>query len=55
MLYIACTRAMHKLHLTDGGSVSRFLDFADEHRNGLGVVDAETTEIRDRATDARVG
>ncbi|MEV6712596.1 UvrD-helicase domain-containing protein [Lentzea sp. NPDC051208] len=28
MLYIACTRAMHELHLTHEGSVSRFLEFA---------------------------
>ncbi|WP_233157269.1 MULTISPECIES: HelD family protein [Amycolatopsis] len=28
MLYIACTRAMHELHLTHTGPVSRFLEFA---------------------------
>lgn len=30
MLYIACTRAMHELHLTHGGRLSRFLQFAEE-------------------------
>jgi len=30
MLYIACTRAMHELHLTHDGPVSRFLEFAAE-------------------------
>jgi DNA helicase II / ATP-dependent DNA helicase PcrA len=30
MLYIACTRAMHELHLTHDGLVSRFLEFAKE-------------------------
>lgn len=55
MLYIACTRAMHELHLTHDGPVSRFLRFADEHRSGLGVVDAEAAEIGDRPMGARVG
>nr|WP_230416917.1 UvrD-helicase domain-containing protein [Micromonospora tarapacensis] len=55
MLYIACTRAMHELHLTHVGPVSRFLDFADGHRSGSGAIDAETAEIRDQATGARVG
>ncbi len=30
MLYIACTRAMHELHLTHHGLVSRFLEFTTE-------------------------
>lgn len=30
MLYIACTRAMHELHLTHGGRVSPFLSFTTE-------------------------
>jgi DNA helicase-2/ATP-dependent DNA helicase PcrA len=30
MLYIACTRAMHELHLTHDGPRSRFLEFVDE-------------------------
>ncbi|TVS83068.1 AAA family ATPase [Mycobacterium helveticum] len=30
MLYIACTRAMHELHLTHDGRLSRFLEFAEE-------------------------
>ncbi|WP_250549244.1 HelD family protein [Pseudonocardia sp. H11422] len=55
MLYIACTRAIHELHLTHDGPLSRFLEFAKEPKSRLGVVDAETAEIRDRTTDARVG
>ncbi|MFI6162937.1 HelD family protein [Micromonospora haikouensis] len=31
MLYIACTRAMHELHLTHVGPISRYLAFADAH------------------------
>lgn len=30
MLYIACTRAMHELHLTHDGQLSRFLECAEE-------------------------
>lgn len=30
MLYIACTRAMHELHLTHEGTPSRLLEFASE-------------------------
>jgi DNA helicase-2/ATP-dependent DNA helicase PcrA len=55
MLYIACTRAMHELHLTHDGPVSPFLEFTKEPESRPGVVDAETAEIHDRATDARVG
>jgi DNA helicase-2/ATP-dependent DNA helicase PcrA len=54
MLYIACTRAMHELHLTHDGSLSRFLEFAQEFRSRLGADDAETAEIPDRATAARL-
>jgi DNA helicase-2/ATP-dependent DNA helicase PcrA len=36
MLYIACTRAMHELHLTHDGLLSRFLELADEPRSRLG-------------------
>ena len=43
MLYIACTRAMHELHLTHTGPLSRFLKFAG------------TAEIHDRTTAARAG
>jgi DNA helicase-2/ATP-dependent DNA helicase PcrA len=32
MLYIACTRAMHELHLTHDGILSRFLEFAEERQ-----------------------
>ncbi|RAS64793.1 DNA helicase-2/ATP-dependent DNA helicase PcrA [Lentzea atacamensis] len=32
MLYIACTRAMHELHLTLAGPVSRFLEFTSQSR-----------------------
>ncbi|MEW2636278.1 UvrD-helicase domain-containing protein [Streptomyces sp. NPDC048389] len=55
MLYIACTRAMHELHLTHVGPVSRFLEFAEAPRNRFGVVGPETLEIPDRATAVRVG
>jgi DNA helicase-2/ATP-dependent DNA helicase PcrA len=44
MLYIACTRAMHELHLTHDGPLSRFLAFTEERTTGLGIVDAETAE-----------
>ncbi len=48
MLYIACTRAMHELHLTHDGPVSRFLEFAvgapDE--GGGDVVEPEAPENR---------
>jgi DNA helicase-2/ATP-dependent DNA helicase PcrA len=58
MLYIACTRAMHELHLTHTVPVSRFLKFAKAANRHHGVdtsrADAENAEI-DRATDARVG
>jgi DNA helicase-2/ATP-dependent DNA helicase PcrA len=55
MLYIACTRAMHELHLTHEGPISRFLEFAGEQRSGSGAIGAETAEIRDQATGGRVG
>ncbi len=45
MLYIACTRAMHELHLTHDGALSRFLTFAKESTNHVGVDDVETAEI----------
>ncbi|MEV6958656.1 UvrD-helicase domain-containing protein [Streptomyces sp. NPDC051207] len=45
MLYIACTRAMHELHLTHVGPLSRFLAFTKDRRGRLGVVDPETAEI----------
>ncbi|WP_207929287.1 UvrD-helicase domain-containing protein [Actinomadura sp. 6K520] len=52
MLYIACTRAMHELHLTHEGRLSRFLEFAQESSR-LGNDHAETAEILDRAAGAR--
>ncbi|WP_232108010.1 MULTISPECIES: helicase [Streptomyces] len=55
MLCIACTRAMHELHLTHAGPVSRFLEFTKEPGSRLGVVDPETAEMPDYATAARVG
>lgn len=30
MLSIACTRAMHELHLTHDGQLSHFLQFAEQ-------------------------
>jgi DNA helicase-2/ATP-dependent DNA helicase PcrA len=35
MLYIACTRAMHELHLTHDGPVSPLLEFATEPEDSL--------------------
>nr|WP_307849610.1 hypothetical protein [Qaidamihabitans albus] len=55
MLYIACTRAMHELHLTHDGPLSHFLEFAKVPRSRLDADDAETAEIRDRVAEARVG
>ncbi len=55
MLYIACTRAMHELHLTHVGPISRFLEFTKEPRRRFGVAAPETVEIPDRAMAARVG
>ncbi|NYH79300.1 superfamily I DNA/RNA helicase [Actinopolyspora biskrensis] len=55
MLYIACTRAMHELHLTHEGPVSRFLEFTRDHGNRPDVVHTELAEPRDHAADARVG
>ncbi|PXY17053.1 hypothetical protein BA062_37915 [Prauserella flavalba] len=52
MLYIACTRAMHELHLTHHGPVSRYLEFAKTPESRT---DAETVEILDRAADVQVG
>lgn len=42
MLYIACTRAMHELHLTHNGLLARFLEFAKEATSPPDVDDAET-------------
>ncbi|GAA5101709.1 HelD family protein [Haloechinothrix salitolerans] len=44
MLYIACTRAMHELHLTHDGPLSRFLEFTKESTNRFRVVDADAEE-----------
>ncbi|MFV2084185.1 HelD family protein [Micromonospora sp. LOL_021] len=54
MLYIACTRAMHELHLTHHGPVSRFLRFSDA-RPGTGTNDADAAGIRDREIGVQVG
>lgn len=48
MLYIACTRAMHELHLTHVGPVSSFLEFAAESRDHPDV-DDEPAEAREHA------
>ncbi|GAB3506946.1 3'-5' exonuclease [Amycolatopsis cihanbeyliensis] len=55
MLYIACTRAMHELHLTHDGPLSHFLAFAQATQNLVGVDDTDQAETRDHATDVRVG
>ncbi|MFE7962783.1 HelD family protein [Streptomyces cellulosae] len=49
MLYIACTRAMHELHLTHVGPLSRFLDFAVEPGSPIGVARPEAEEAADQA------
>ncbi|MCC9710636.1 AAA family ATPase [Streptomyces sp. MNU76] len=54
MLYIACTRAMHELHLTHVGPLSRFLEFTKDPGSRLGVVDPVPLEIGDRMADALV-
>lgn len=54
MLYIACTRAMHELHLTHDGPLSHFLAFTKEPTSGLAVDDTETARMDDRATEAPV-
>jgi DNA helicase-2/ATP-dependent DNA helicase PcrA len=53
MLYIACTRAMHELHLTHDGRLSRFLAFAEESESCLGVTDVETAGFA--IAEARAG
>lgn len=52
MLYIACTRAMHELHLTHHGTRSRFLQFAQTRESNIDH--AETAGTHDH-TDTRVG
>jgi DNA helicase-2/ATP-dependent DNA helicase PcrA len=57
MLYIACTRAMHELHLTHDGHLSRFLEVATAANSRLGVDGSrdDAAGIHHRATAARVG
>ncbi|WP_219632404.1 HelD family protein [Haloechinothrix aidingensis] len=55
MLYIACTRAMHELHLTHDGRLSPFLEFAEDPTSHPGAGEAETARARDGATGAPVG
>ncbi|ASU77013.1 hypothetical protein CDG81_00200 [Actinopolyspora erythraea] len=52
MLYIACTRAMHELHLTHDGSLSPFLEFARELEEHP---DAVTARAGEHAREVRVG
>ncbi|GAB2762136.1 3'-5' exonuclease [Salinifilum aidingensis] len=54
MLYIACTRAMHELHLTHAGELSRFLEFTREPEDRVRADEADSAESGDRAA-ARVG
>ncbi|MFG2683104.1 HelD family protein [Streptomyces sp. NPDC048392] len=49
MLYIACTRAMHELHLTHGGSLSPFLEFAADPGSPFAVVGAGTGAVPEQA------
>ncbi|WP_331461396.1 HelD family protein [Micromonospora tarapacensis] len=51
MLYIACTRAMHELHLTHNGPLSRFLAFAVEPASGP----VETSQTSTSTAGAGVG
>lgn len=55
MLYIACTRAMHQLHLTHRGQLSRFLEFARQPANHLGDAHGAAAEDHDHATGTPVG
>ncbi|MFG2681043.1 HelD family protein [Streptomyces sp. NPDC048392] len=48
MLYIACTRAMHELHLTHVGRLSPFLEFATEIESPFGG-GANGDEVPDQA------
>ncbi|MGK5500119.1 HelD family protein [Streptomyces sp. URMC 125] len=54
MLYIACTRAMHELHLTHTGPVSRFLGFTEQPGGTPGAAGTGAAEARDRAVNASV-
>ncbi|KPC85440.1 hypothetical protein ADL35_14630 [Streptomyces sp. NRRL WC-3753] len=49
MLYIACTRAMHELHLTHVGALSRFLEFAVDPASPSGVDRPEAERASDSA------
>ncbi|MCC9738458.1 UvrD-helicase domain-containing protein [Streptomyces sp. MNU89] len=55
MLYIACTRAMHELHLTHAQPLSRFLAFTGEPGDGPGAAVPEAARIPDEATAVGVG
>jgi DNA helicase-2/ATP-dependent DNA helicase PcrA len=55
MLYIACTRAMHELHLTHDRLLSRFLEFAKAPQRRFDVDETETAKMADHSTEARVG
>ncbi|MBT2381797.1 AAA family ATPase [Streptomyces sp. ISL-111] len=55
MLYIACTRAMHELHLTHVGPPSRFLAFTKEPGSHPDAATSGTAEISDRGTRTPVG
>ncbi|MGA5148194.1 HelD family protein [Streptomyces griseoincarnatus] len=50
MLYIACTRAMHELHLTHAGRLSPFLEFTAQPGSTFGDVDPMTQEAPQQAT-----
>ncbi|ESU50757.1 hypothetical protein P376_1270 [Streptomyces sp. HCCB10043] len=55
MLYIACTRAMHELHLTHVGPPSRFLAFTKEPGSNPAAATTGTAEIPARGTRTPVG
>ncbi|WP_019853319.1 HelD family protein [Actinopolyspora mortivallis] len=55
MLYIACTRAMHELHLTHRGGLSRFLEFAADSGSDTTTEAAGTPDGHEHTTRAPVG
>ncbi|MGZ3118236.1 HelD family protein [Streptomyces sp. H62] len=50
MLYIACTRAMHELHLTHVGRLSPFLQFTVDPERSFDDVGPMTQEVSHQAT-----
>ncbi|PRW64752.1 HelD family protein [Actinopolyspora mortivallis] len=55
MLYIACTRAMHELHLTHQGKLSRFLEFAADSGSDTPADTTGTPDGHEHTTRTPVG